>query len=231
MKLRHLILVPFLFLAASCASKYPYPPQFVSTDTVSVRSIPQPPAKYSPEYEAEIREIVAMQATLTPVQKKEIAHQDQIRPEVMLEPVLGSRYREAEYPALYALLKHAASDAWRIRDETADYWQSPRPWYADQRVDLYVEPIYSYGYPSGHTTTFGVWAYVLADLFPQHADAFFAQAWSVGGNRIKGGAHFPHDIQGGKQLAAAVYSKMSVTPRFRTEFEAALKEIHATQWQ
>lgn len=227
MHLRHLILIPFLLVTAACGSKYPYPPQFLDTDMVSVRSVPQPPEKGSATYEAEIRDILALQAVLTPEQKREIAHQDHIRPEVMVEPVLGSAYTQANYPALYTLLKHAASDAWRIRDDTADYWQSPRPWYADQRVALYVEPIYSYGYPSGHTTTFGVWAYVLADLFPQHAEAFFEHAWSVADNRIKGGAHFPHDIQGGKQLAAAVYSKMSLTPGFRAEFEAAMAEIYS----
>jgi acid phosphatase (class A) len=225
MKFRYLLIAPLLLLATACGSKYPFPPQFVSTQEVSERSIPAPPEKGSRAYDAEIVQIIALQATLTPAQLQAITHQDEIRPQVMIEPVLGTRYDEAQYPAFYTLLRHAASDAWRIRDETADYWKSPRPWYADPRVALHVEPIYSYGYPSGHTTTFGVWAYVLADLFPQHAQAFFDHAWGVADNRIKGGAHFPHDIQGGKQLAAAIYARMQLTPEFRKEFAAAQAEL------
>lgn len=223
MRVRFYVL-PLLLLAAACGSKYPYPPQYLSPGDVSERAIPAPPIKDSAEYDAALDSILVIQKKLTPEELAAMHHQDQIRPEVIVQPILGAGVTEATHPALYTLLKHAASDAWRIRDVTADYWHSPRPWYADPRVALHVEPIYAYGYPSGHTTTFGVWAHILSDLYPAHADRLFEFAWGVANNRIKGGAHFPFDIEGGKRLAWLIYDRMTQVPQFRQEFDAAKME-------
>ncbi len=226
MQLRHLVLVPLILLAA-CTSKYPYPPQYVSSYEVSARSIPIPPARYSTEYDAEVEQIVALQSTLTDEELALVKHQDQISPDKMLIPVLGKAYTAERYPTLYAFLNKVASDSWRIGDDARDYWKSPRPWYTERRVKLHVEPIYSYGYPSGHTTTFGSWAYVLADLFPAKRERFLEQAWAAGGNRIKGGAHYPHDIAGGKLMAKAVYDAMVKQPAYQKDLAAARAEIRS----
>lgn len=225
MQWRRFVTIPLLLLAAACASTYPYPPQFVTSYEVSPRSIPQPPAKYSKEYNAEIAQIMDRQAHLTPEQLKLIYAEDSIVPERIVQPVLGTNYTAENHPALYTLLKHAASDAWRIGDETRAYWQSPRPWYADSHVRLFVPPIYSYGYPSGHTATYGTWAWILSDLVPAKREQFFTTAYAVAENRINGGAHFPHDIEGGKQLAAAIYTKMTEQPTFQAEFAAVKAEL------
>lgn len=222
----HFLLLPLLFILAACGgSKYPYAPQFVSPAEMSERTIGAPPVVDSAEYSAEIDHIIAEQQKLTPADIAEIKHEITIRPELMVQPVLGEQYTEADYPALYTLLKHAGSDAWRISDVTRDYWKAPRPWYADQRVKLYTERIYARGYPSGHTTTFGTWAHVLSDLVPEKREAFFEKAWSVGGNRMLGGAHFPYDIVGGKKLSMVVYDKMQDSPEFVREFNAAAAEL------
>lgn len=226
MKSRHLLLLPFLLIAA-CTSKYPYPPQYVSSYEVSPRSIPIPPARHSAEYNQEVDSIVAIQSKLTPEEIKLIKHQDQISPDKMVVPVLGAQYSKDNYPVMYDFLNKVASDSWRIGDDARDYWRSPRPWYTERRVKLYVEPIYTYGYPSGHTTTFGTWAYVLSDLFPAKRDAFFTQAWGAGANRIKGGAHFPHDIAGGKRMAEAVYDAMAREPEYQRDLAAVKAELRA----
>lgn len=226
MKSRHLLLLPLMLIAA-CTSKYPFPPQYVSSYEVSPRSIPIPPQRYTSEYNQEVDSIVAMQAALTPDEIALIQHQDQISPDKMVVPVLGATYSKDRYPVFYDFLNKVASDSWRIGDDARDYWRSPRPWYTETRVKRYVEPIYTYGYPSGHTTTFGTWAYVLADLFPAKREAFFAQAWGAGANRIKGGAHYPHDIAGGKRMAQAVYEAMLREPEYQRDFAAAKAELRA----
>jgi acid phosphatase (class A) len=228
MRLRSLILIPLLMVAAcepATASKYPFPPQYLSGADVPPQSIPAPPKKGSAEYNREVDEIVAIQSKLTAKDIAEIQHQIDIKPELIVYPVLGEQYNEANYPKLYALLKHVASDSWRIGDETRVYWKSPRPWYTESRVKRHVEVILTPGYPSGHTTTFGSWAYVLSDLFPEKADALFTKAWSVGGNRIAGGAHYPHDIVGGKALAAAIYYQLEADPKYRADLAAVRAEL------
>jgi acid phosphatase (class A) len=226
MKLRHSIIALSLMLLSACGgTDYPYPPQFVSPVEVPAQSIPAPPAKGSAQYNKEIDGIIALQSKLTEKDYAPAQMQDVIIPQKMVQPVLGQQFDPEHYPALYTLLKHAGSDAWRISDATEEYWKSPRPWYADDRVQLHVTPIYQYGYPSGHTVTFRVWAHVLADLMPSKREAFFKQAWNTGHNRIVAGVHFPHDIEGGKKLAAAIYEKMHQQPQFQREFEAAKAEL------
>ena len=225
MQLRILLLPILLLAACSPEVKYPYPAQYVSSAEVPPTSIPAPPRKGSTEYAREVEQIVAIQSTLTPEQITIIQNQIAIKPEVIVLPVLGAKYTEAHYPQLYDLLKRTASDAWRIGDTTRLYWQSPRPWYTEPRVKRYVEVILTPGYPSGHTATFGTWAYALGDLFPAKREELLDYAWSVGGNRIAGGAHYPHDIAGGKLLAKAVYEQMQVQPEYIAALEKVRDEI------
>ncbi len=227
MRYRHLLIAPLLLLAACAGDKYPYPPQYVDSHDVPATVLMAPPAKGSATYNSEVAEIIALQARLTPAQIAAIQHEDHIAPDKILYPVLGARYSAVNYPVLYDFLNRAASDSWRIGDDARNYWKSPRPWYAEPAVKSYVEPLRAYGYPSGHTTTFGTWAYILADLFPKKADAFFKQAWSVGNHRIGGGAHYPHDIAGGKTMALAVFDAMRERPSYQQDFARAKAEIAA----
>ena len=196
-------------------------------EQVTPQVLGAPPAKGTKEYNAEINQVIARQAKLTQAQKDVIWKEDHITPTMIVLPVLGTQYTEENYPALYTLLRHAASDTWRIGDTIQTYYQSPRPWYADERVQLLVPKITSPGYPSGHTATNSTWAHVLSDLFPAKREALFARAMAIGGHRVDGGAHFPHDVAGGRKLADTLYPIMKENPEFQREFAAAKAEIQA----
>ena len=225
--LHRLPFIALLIALTACGAQepYPYTPQFVSVADVGTHAIPAPPAQGSAAYADEMEGIIARQAALTPAQRAIPAAENHISPEMIIVPVLGPRYTAETYPALYALLNHAASDAWRISDATEDYYLSPRPWYADKRVELLVPAIRRPGYPSGHTTTNTVWAHILSELFPHQRKALFARALEIGGHRIDGGAHFPHDIVGGKQMGDIIYSKMKRNAQYMRELTIARNEI------
>ena len=224
--MRRLFLLPLLILAAcSSAEKYPSPPQFVAADAVPARVLGAPPAAHSATYDKEIRCILARQATLDAPERTTIAAEDHITPEMLITPTLGKRITPEAYPALYTLLRHAASDAWRIGDTQQDYWGRTRPWLSDARVDILVSTIHRPSYPSGHSTTNHVWAYILSDLVPAQHDAFFDRAYAIGQHRVEAGVHYPSDVEAGKRLAGIVYAQMKQTPSFRHEFEAAKREL------
>ena len=221
-----------LFVAltlAACGTppteKFPYPPQFVQPEQVSLYTLPAPPQPGSAEYKRSVNSIIAMQSTLTPEQIADIRHEVSITPEMLVEPVLGEQFTPEEFPALYTLLKHAGSDAWRINDMIQDHWNETRPYLADRRIKRYVEPITRPGYPSGHTVTNHVWAHILADLMPCQEDALFERAYDVGKNRVLGGAHFPHDVEAGKKLARVIYHRMLENNDFHMERDAAIDEL------
>jgi hypothetical protein len=117
MLLRRSLILATCLLATACAdSKFPYAPQFVSTDDVSVAALPTPPAADSKKFKNELDQIVALQKKLTQKEKNTIAEEGPVVPEMIVLPVLGKNYSEAKYPALYTLLRHAGSDSWRISD-------------------------------------------------------------------------------------------------------------------
>lgn len=230
------VIVPLLLLVSACNSdtasapqhaQYPYAPQFTTPSDVPPRLLMIPPAPDSAEYRHEIDSIIAKQHTLTDAEKAQINAEDHIDPTMIVLPVIGAEYTEDKYPAMYILLRHAASDAWRDSDYAEDYWQRHRPWTMDDRIEPLAKPITHPGYPSGHSTTNHVWAHVLSDLFPEKQEALFARAHEIGMHRVAAGMHFPSDVEAGKRYAAFIYDKMSKKPQYQAELAAATAEINA----
>jgi acid phosphatase (class A) len=158
-------------------------------------------------------------------------NEDSVKVEMIVKPILGERYTPEAYPALFTVLGHAQSDAWRIGDHVQDFWGRTRPWLTDNRVQLLTKKITRPSYPSGHTNTNHVWAHVLSELFPAKRKALFDKAYSIGMNRMKGGVHYPSDIEGGKRLAAMIFEKMKANPQFQAELAAARAELKAPMRQ
>lgn len=226
-KRRFALMLPLLLALTACAGgdKYPFPPQFVDGRDVTPQVLPAPPEKFSSVYNAEIEGILKRQAALTDADKAKVAAEDHIRPAMIVTPVLGSAYTEEAYPALFTLLRHSASDAWRLADATQEHWGRQRPWVSDDRVQLLVSPITRPSYPSGHTVTNHVWAHVLSELFPNKRAALFARAYAVGKHRVDAGVHFPSDVAAGKKFAAIVFAKMRTKPAFQRELATARAEL------
>ncbi|MFZ4125730.1 MAG: phosphatase PAP2 family protein [Rickettsiales bacterium] len=225
--LRKLLFIAVALTLTACGSKYPYPPNYVSPDTVSARTIPAPPAAYSKEWYRDVDAVIASQQNITPDTIAKIKAEKPVLPEMLATSVLGSNVTEARYPALFELLKRTGSDSWRISDTTKDYWGTTRPYLMDKRVRLYAESITSNAYPSGHTTTNFVWAQVLSDLVPSAREALYARALEVAQHRMMGGVHYPHDLQGGQLLAGEIVAKMKTIPQFQQDFAKAQAELRA----
>lgn len=219
-------LLSLLFVVAACSSdKYPYEAQFVSSETVFPCTLGAPYADGSPEQQAEIASILTRQKTLSDTKKRAVIAEDHITPSMIVTPVLGTRYSEEAYPEMFALLRRAASDAWRIADATQDYYGRTRPWLTDARVQLLVSPITRPSYPSGHTVTNHVWAHILSELFPQKRAALFARALEIGNHRVDAGVHYPSDVLAGKQLAAVIFASMREDARFMQALASAKAEL------
>ena len=227
--MRRLFILPLLLLLAACAGndKYPYPLQFLTAEDICPCELGAPPADGSAEQKKEIRKILAIQAKMSDAEKATVMKEDSITVQMIVDPVLGAQYQRDSYPNLFTLLDHAQSDAWRTGDTVQEFWGRQRPWLTDSRVQLLAKRITRPSYPSGHTTTNHVWAHVLAELFPTKREALFKRAHSIGMNRVKGGVHYPSDVEGGKRLAEIFFEKMKANPAFQAELEDARAEIEA----
>lgn len=227
MKIQNFLLLSLLAMVAACApaEKFPYPPQYVTVEQVPPTILPPPPAVGSPEYTKALNAVIARQKKLSPHEIRVVKSEDRITQEMIVNPVLGKSITAEKFPKLYEHLRRAASDSWRIRDAASDYWGSPRPWYVDSRVKIHVNRITHPGYPSGHTTTNTVAAYILGDLFPCKQPALLARANAIGYHRVAAGAHFDFDIEAGKTLATAIYARMPESPNYQTEHAAVREEV------
>ncbi|MBN8543621.1 MAG: phosphatase PAP2 family protein [Alphaproteobacteria bacterium] len=223
--LRKLLFVALAITLTACGSKYPYSPNYVSPDTVSVRSIPVPPAPYSKEWYRDVDTVIASQQNLSAETIAQIKAEKPVLPEMLATDVLGAKVTAANYPVLFEFLKRTGSDSWRISDVTKDYWGTTRPYLMDKRIHLYAEPITSHAYPSGHTTTNFVWAELLSELVPNAREALYARALEVAQHRVKGGVHYPHDLQGGQLLAREIVAKMKTIPQFQKDLNCVKTEL------
>jgi len=222
MVLRGIVFTVFsLLVACAPADKYPYPPQFVSAEDVPPTVLPAPPEVGSAAYRKGLNTVLTRQRHLSPQAIATLKAEDAIAPLMLAEKILS----ENNFPIVYSHLRRAGSDAWRINDAAQDYWQSPRPWYADDRVTLHVHHITRPGYPSGHTVTNSVWAHVLGDMLPCKREGLFARARAIGYHRVDAGAHFPFDVVAGENLAKAIYNQIVLSPDYQQEHAAARQEL------
>lgn len=217
-----------LSLVGCATDKYPYPPQFVSIEQVPAIVLAAPPTKASVEYKKAMDSILIRQQRLTPAQIALLKVENHISPGMIVLPVLGANALPEQLPATYALLRHAGSDAWRIADNAQNYWKSPRPWYADERVALHIDTITRPGYPSGHSTTNHVWAHVLGEILPCKKTALLKRANDIGYHRVDAGAHFPFDVEAGKKIARIIYGKMKQSEEYQAMLNEARKELMAS---
>jgi acid phosphatase (class A) len=223
--LRNFLFVAVSLVLVACGSKYPYPPNFVAPEQISMRTLPVPPAPHSQEWDEDVTYILSLQENLSPETIAQIKAEKPVVPEMLATASLGDSFNATNYPATFEFLKRTGSDAWRISDMTKDYWGTTRPYLMDKRITLHAERITSHAYPSGHTTTNFVWAELLSELMPQAREAFFARATEVAYHRVKGGVHYPHDVEGGQMLAREIVAKMKASPDFWTSFKAAQTEL------
>lgn len=70
-----------------------------------------------------------------------------------------------------------------------------------------IESAKTYSYPSGHTAQAYYLAKVLGEIYPEAASELLKLAANVADSRVDMGVHFPSDIQGGKDLADALFDR------------------------
>jgi membrane-associated phospholipid phosphatase len=177
-----------------------------------------PPAYGSPEFLAEMNEVYAVSQSLTDEQKR-IADfwadgAGTVTPPghwnaIAVDLVEGAGLSTLRTAQLFAALNTAQADAFiACWDAKFTYW-SLRPITAIRRL---VDPTWlSYivtppfpSYVSGHSTTSGAAATVLAGFFPEKAAELAAMADEAAISRLYGGIHYPSDNEAGLVLGRRV---------------------------
>jgi acid phosphatase (class A) len=146
---------------------------------------------------------------------------------------LGAPVTEADTPHLYVLLRRVLSDAGASTGRAKDAYKRPRPFLVNKEPTCTPSEEADLGqqgsYPSGHSAAGWTWALVLAEVDPDHENGILARGRAFGQSRVVCNVHWQHDVNEGRILGAATVARLHADPAFRTDLEAAKKELAAVR--
>lgn len=138
---------------------------------------------------------------------------------------------EEATPHTYMILRRTVADAGLSTNVVKEHYRRPRPFVANQTPTLipdeekYMLEVSFGSYPSGHTAVGWAWALILAELFPDHADAILKRGWEYGISRMVVNVHWHSDIVAGRTMGAATVARLHADEQFLIDLEAAKQEV------
>lgn len=189
-------------------------------------ALPQPPAAGSLAAQSDLETVLQVQAWRTPDQVA-LAQRLVLEDPFSFAEVLGDRFNGQNYPRTADLLKTVLTDSYAVSLTLKDVFTRKRPHLEDPRVKPCVELSTSPSYPSGHATRAYLTATLLAGLFPERREALLGFARKAAWARVQGGIHYPTDLEGGRLLAAALFTELNKSEAFRQRLGACAAEIVA----
>ena len=217
--------------AQEAAVATPAPGRFMDPAVVDLaKALPAPPEADSLAAQADLEAVLQAQAWRTPDQ---VAWAKQIDADGDFDSaaVLGPWFNAEKLPVCARFLKDVAKDVKRVSARAKDVYHRPRPFRVspDVKPCVFEPPVFSYSYPSGHSTRAFARALVLAEVFPERRAELLAFAHKAAWGRILGGVHFPSDDVGGRLLAEATVTAMLKSPAFQKAVAECRQEIEAVR--
>ncbi|WP_333605207.1 phosphatase PAP2 family protein [Novosphingobium sp.] len=188
--------------------------------------LPAPPSAGSPQAQAELAELRAIETARSDAELAAARHDGETKNASIFAAVLGPSFDLSKLPATRALFETVRETEKAAADRGKEEFHRPRPWIVDPALKTCSrgdEPLSSY--PSGHTTMAFSMGAVLARLVPAKAPAIMARAADYGQSRIVCEQHFRSDVTAGEALGLLVADRLMAKPRFAQMFDAARAEL------
>jgi acid phosphatase (class A) len=185
-------------------------------------TFPKAPALGSPVDEEDLLITLSAQATRTDDQKKE-ALTDQHWSIKLVAGVINPDF-EKKYPATYAVLKAAATDAGLINKRLKDENQRLRPFVQHPTLVIPLFFVDDFTYPSGHASGSEVQARILGVLFPDRAEDLLKRARQVADGRVLAGVHYASDTEAGERLGDLIFAQLEANAQFKEDIAAAAQK-------
>jgi acid phosphatase (class A) len=143
---------------------------------------------------------------------------------------LGAAVTPANALHLATIYDRVQKDAEAVSGTAKKSFNRPRP-IVGNNEDTCVDRagIGGASYPSGHTIRGWLFALILSEIAPDRSTQIMARGRSYGESRVVCGAHWPSDIEAGRETAAALFAALQSDPGFRADVDAARGEIAAAR--
>lgn len=201
-------------------------PFITASDVDLTLYLPAPPANDSKQTQAEITELLNIQAKRTPEQAAS-AKADAEENVWRFSDVMGSKFTSAKLPHVTAFFDRIVATEGAVIDPAKDVWKRPRPHMLSDMVKPIVKKSNSGSWPSGHATLGYVMATILADMVPEKRNELFNRAGQYAENRLIAGIHYRSDTIMSRTAGALIVQKMFELPEFKAEYTATKNELRA----
>lgn len=205
-------------------------PGFLKSPALTGFTLPAPPAEGSEIARIDLAEVRANHpAPQSPAWQDAIADaRAYLAPDIIsrFNDVTERDLRAAERPQLMKLLTRMRPEMEKISSDNKALYKRNRPYAQHSDVtpcstDYLVK---DQSYPSGHSFVGYTTALVLADVFPERADAILARGVRYSNNRVVCGVHYPSDVAQGRFIAAAYIAAARQNPAFAAGLDCAKRE-------
>lgn len=201
-----------------------------------LKLLPAPPAPGSAQEVAD-RQAYADSAKGIggPLWKDAIAQLSPSSPDFMaaLSCAVGAKLSLQDTPATMAMVARAGVDFVPPMTLAKEHYARPRPFTTDKGEAC--DPISKDGvgarlgwsYPSGHSGIGWLWALILSDVAPAHADTIRRFGQATGDLRVACRVHWLSDVANGRILATSIYQRIATQPEYQADLARAKAEIAA----
>lgn len=187
--------------------------------------LPPPPVSGSALDLAEMREVVALQASRSPERAAQSKTDSDETIYVMFSEIVGPKFKAANLPKLDMLFRRVGASEDETVDPVKKVFRRPRPFQANPEVKPSAVISRSGSYPSGHATRSTMMGIIMAAMLPEKRGAIWARVDDYAESRVIGGVHYRSDIEAGKRAGTVMAAIMFADPAFRTDYEAARAEL------
>jgi len=232
MKFRHVVPALFSIALLVSAQAYAGATKYLPANASDVLALlPAPPPAGSSEDQAELDATFRVHSTCSPEQLARSKDENKLTI-FHFSPVIGPWFQPGKFPKTEALFKEVEAEAKVMSNQGKAQWKRLRPYNADpERFPRAIEheAKTSYSYPSGHSTRGNVFAYLLAELFPEKREALLEKGRDCGWLRVQGGVHYPDDVFAGRVLGQALAKTFLSSQIFQRDLAEAKAELAAAR--
>jgi acid phosphatase (class A) len=136
---------------------------------------------------------------------------------------------EENTPYLYLLIRRALIDASLSTYAAKSHYQRERPFMVNEQPvctpEVEDQLRKDGSYPSGHAAIGWAWALILAEVYPEQAEAILLRGREFGESRSICNVHWYSDVIGGRFMGASTVAVLHADETFMHDLKKALREV------
>jgi acid phosphatase (class A) len=200
-------------------------PNYLSPSSVDlVHILAPPPPVDSAAGKADLQAVWEAQRTRTPAEVASAQADAQISVFRFAE-VIGPGFKPEKLPFTSKFFDRISADSKQVIIAAKAYFNRPRPFVTDPKVQPIVKEPANASYPSGHATFAYTDGIILANMLPEKASAIFERAQVYAHNRVVGGVHYPTDVEAGRISGSIIDNVMLHNGDFKHDYKKACAEV------